>query len=318
MKTISVVIPAYNEEKNIERSISAVSSVVHPLSQKYFFEFVVVDDGSKDKTSERVGELAKNNKTIKLIQFTRNFGKEIALTAGIINATGDAVIMIDADGQQPAELIPRFLEAWEKGAPVVVAVRNSHKGEGIVKRTGSYLFYKIMSWMSETEIVPYSTDFRLLDREVVESFKLLEERSRITRGLIDWLGYDTTYIQYDSNKREDSKPGYSFIKLMRLALTSFATHSLFPLKVVGYLGFFMTILSFIFGVFVFLSRYVFHTVWSLSLTDAGLLAILLVFLVSIILACLGFIALYIGNIQVESFRRPHFVIRKKVNFMETK
>ena len=313
MKTISIVIPAYNEEKNIEKILSTVSKTCDSL-KSYGYEILVIDDGSKDKTTECVTRYAKTNTHVKLLQFTRNFGKENALTAGLAHAIGDAVIMIDADGQQPPELITQFVSAWEKGAPVVVAVRNSHKGEGIVKRTGSYFFYKLMSYMSETAIVPYSTDFRLLDREVVESFKLLPERSRITRGLIDWLGYDTTYIQYDSNMREDSKPGYSFLKLTRLALVSFVTHSILPLKIVGYLGFFMTIISFIFGSIVFIIRYVFHNPWALSLTDAGLLAILIVFLVSIVLSCLGLMALYIGNMQVESLQRPHYVIRKKVHF----
>ena len=316
MKRISIIIPAYNEEKNIVRVIADVLEKLEGISSRYDIELVVVDDGSKDATPRLVMDLAKKDPRIKYIQFTRNFGKETALTAGIMSASGDAVVMIDADGQHPPELIADFITTWEAGSKVVVGVRNSHRGESPVKRIGSYFFYKLMSATSETEMVPYSTDFRLLDRDVVESFKLLEERSRITRGLIDWLGYDTVYVKYSSNQRASGNPGYSFIKLIRLALSSFATHSLFPLKLVGYLGACTTVLSFLFGCFVILVHFIIRTSWGLSLSGADMLSILIVFLISLVLCCLGFMALYIGNIQTQSLRRPHFVIRRKVNFVE--
>ncbi len=313
MKKISVVMPAFNEEAIVESSVARVLSVLKDIDGRYDYEIVVVDDGSKDRTGEKVTALGQNNNRIKLLQFTRNFGKEIALTAGIVHATGDAVVTIDMDMQQPPELIKDFIEHWEKGAMVVVGVRKTHEGEKFFKRAGSYLFYKLMSFMSETAMMPYSTDFRLIDREVVESFKQLQERNRMTRGLIDWLGYETTHVYYDSALRE-GKPVYSFFKLAHLAMTSFITHSIFPLKLVGYLGVTITCFSFLLGCFAFLSKYVWETAWGRALSGVDMLSIFVVFQIGIVLCCLGFVALYIANIQNESLRRPLFIVRKKTNF----
>lgn len=314
MKTISVVVPAYNEEKILARTITELVSVLDTLGPLYTYELIIVDDGSKDGTARVVLEQAEKNNRVKLLQFTRNFGKEISLTAGINTASGDAVVTTDADLQQPPELILEFVKHWEAGARVAVGVRKTHSGEKWIKRFGSYVFYKLMAYMSETAMLPYSTDFRLMDREVVESFKQLGERNRITRGLIDWLGYDTEYIYYDSKLRTDSKPVYSFLKLSRLAMISFVTHSIFPLKLVGYLGMFVTGGSLLLGAFMLLSKYVWHTAWGMMLSGVDMLSVVIVFQVGIVLCCLGFIALYIANIQSESLRRPLYIVKKKHNF----
>jgi glycosyltransferase involved in cell wall biosynthesis len=314
MKKISVVVPVYNEEGNIRIISDAIFKALHSFTSKYIIDVLFVNDGSSDGTEVEIRNLSARDSRVRAIHFTRNFGKEQALTAGIINSGGDAVITIDADGQQPPEIISQFIEKWEKGIPVVVAIRKSHKGENFLKRAGSYVFYKVMSFAGDTNIMAYSTDFRLIDRRVVESFRSFGEQNRMTRGLIDWLGYKTEYVKYDSNLRKRGHAGYSYAKLIKLALTSIATHSLLPLKIVGYLGFIMTGFSFIFGSFVVVTRYVFPSNWALSLTDAGMLSILVIFLVSLILSCLGLMALYIGNIQIESLKRPHFIIREKVNF----
>ena len=308
---VSVVTPVYNEEENIKPLYSLFCEITHKLAQNYTFELIFVNDGSSDKSSIVIEDVAKADNRIKYIELSRNFGKEIAVTAGLNNCFGDAAIIIDADLQHPVELIPEFINKWEAGAEVVVGVRKSNRGEGIVKKVGSLLFYKIINQISDVKIVPQATDFRLIDRVVINEFNKFVEARRMTRALIDWLGFKRDYVYFDANERNHGKAGYGFLKLFRLAMDSFVSLSLFPLKLSGYLGFIISLFSGFLGLYILLGKYFFHESFASSFSGPAQLAILIVFLVGIILMSLGLIALYVANIHGEVVGRPIYVVRKK-------
>jgi dolichol-phosphate mannosyltransferase len=310
-KLISVVIPCYNEEANVPRLHEELAGVFAPLASRYNAEFLFVDDGSKDGTVAAIEKLAARDPRVIPISFSRNFGKEVATTAGIRNAKGAAVIMIDADLQHPPELIPLFLKKWEDGADVVVGVRKKNKHYNPVKRCGASLYYKIMGAISDTPMLPRETDFRLIDRQVADAFNEFTERQRSARALIDWLGFKREYIEFDMHDRANGKASYSFGKLVHLATYSFISHSLVPLRLAGYLGIVITFLSGLLGLTVFFEQYIFRDVWGWHFSGAALLGIVDVFLIGIVLICLGIIALYIENIHNETTNRPIYVIRKK-------
>jgi len=311
MKLLSFIIPAYNESANVMPLYTRLQSVLKPLSDRYTFEILFVNDGSKDTTAEEVTKLTKADTRVKLIDFSRNFGKEIATTAGLHHCTGDACMMIDADLQHPAELIPDFIAKWEEGSDVVVGILKESKSDSWVKKIGGKIFYVILNKISDTEITPNATDFRLLDRAVIDAFNEFKETKRLTRGLIDWLGFRRTYIFFDAEERLHGTASYSVWKLLKLALNSFMSLSLFPLKVAGYIGIFITSFSLIAGSYIFLGKYFFKWYWALTFSDSEDLAIFIVFLVGIILMSLGLISLYIANIHEEVIKRPLYVIRKE-------
>ncbi len=313
---ISIIIPARNEEKNIPLICDKIIKVWDILKHKYAYEIIFVNDGSTDASSAVLEKLGTENKNVKYIEFSRNFGKELALSAGIFYARGDAAIIIDADLQHPPELIPDFIEKWEKGAEIVIGIRNKNKGEGLIKKFGSILFYKIMNSIGETEILPQETDYRLLDKKVIVEFNRFTEKNRITRGLIDWLGFKKDYIYFNAHERINGKAQYNNMKLFRLALASFVSQSLFPLKFAGYLGIFITFFSGLFGLFIFIERYILNDPWGMSFSGPAILAVIILFLIGIVLSCLGLIALYIASIHTEMINRPIFVIRKKGNLEE--
>lgn len=309
-RLISVVIPSCNEEKNVPLIHEKIRGVFSALPD-YCYEMIFVDDGSSDNTVAAIERLAEKDPGVKLIEFSRNFGKEAAISAGFLDAVGEAVIMIDADLQHPPELIPEMVGKWKAGADVVVGVRDRNKGEGWVKKAGSFMFYKIMSRISDTKITPRATDFRLVDRQVVEAFKRFTEKERMARGLIDWLGFRREYVHFSANERIYGKAAYGQLKLMRLAASALVAYSLFPLRIVGYLGVFISLAFGLFGVYLFFGAFVFRDPFALSFSGTAQLAILLTFLIGIILSSLGLIALYVGSIRNEVMNRPVYVIRKR-------
>ncbi len=308
---ISVVVPCYNEEGNVSRLYEALTGVFASLSSRYDAEILFIDDGSTDGTAAAIEKLAKSDPRIKSISFSRNFGKEVATTAGIRNARGAAVIMLDADLQHPPELISQFIEKWRDGAEVVIGVRKKNKKYPLAKRCGAALYYKLMNAISDTPMIPRETDFRLIDREVADAFDALTEHQRSTRALIDWLGFRREYIEFDANDRADGKASYSLGKLVHLAVYSSISHSLLPLRLAGYLGAVITFLSGLLGLAVIFEQYLFHDAWRWHFSGSAQLAIIDLFLIGIVLSCLGIIALYIENIHGETINRPMYVIRKK-------
>jgi dolichol-phosphate mannosyltransferase len=308
-KLISIVVPVHNEEENIPVMYAELRRVVAPLP--YDFEFIFVNDGSTDRSSEKLESLARQDRAVEVLEFTRNFGKEAATTAGLSRCRGAACILIDGDLQHPVEHIPEFLEKWEKGADVVIGVRKKSEGERLLRRIGSYLFYLTINTIAETEITPRATDYRLLDRAVVEEFRRMHEKNRMTRALVDWMGYERDFVYFTARERTRGRASYSYLKLVRLALSSYIAHSLVPLKIAGYLGMVITALSGLLGVFMIVDMFVLADAYRLHFTGAAMLATMTLFLVGIALICLGLIALYIGQIHREVIDRPLYIIKKR-------
>lgn len=311
MKSILIIIPAYNEEKNIVPACAKLKEVLTPLADRYAFEILFVNDGSRDNTISEIEKMAQTDPMIKYIDFSRNFGKELATTAGINSCTADACMMLDADMQHPIELIPEFIAKWERGADVVVGVRKANKSDGWIKKIGSSIFYMIINQIAEVHIIPGATDFRLIDRTVITEFNRFTETNRMTRALIDWLGFRRDYIYFDANERVHGTASYSFWKLFKLAINSFVSLSLAPLKLAGLLGIFITLISGSSGFYILLGKYAFRTHFASTFSDAENLAILILFLVGIILMSIGLLAMYVANIHSEVVRRPIYVIRRK-------
>lgn len=312
-KMISVVVPVCNEEEGIgefldERLFKALAKI-----DGYKFEIILVNDGSKDKTIDILQAYAEKDKNIKVVSLVRNFGKEMALSAGLRYAEGDAVLTIDADGQQPPEKIEEFIKAWENGAEIVVGVRDHYTKHGLIPKIGSKLFYWLLKLMGNKTTVPGSTDFRLMDRVVVDEFNELTEHNRITRGLVDWMGYKKTDIYYTYGERMNGNPSYNFKKLWNLAIDSFISMSTTPLVIFGYIGIFITIGSFLLGAFCIINQYILGDPLGLYWNGAVQMAIFITFLVGLVLISQAITALYISHIHAETQNRPLFIVSKKAS-----
>jgi polyisoprenyl-phosphate glycosyltransferase len=307
-KLISLVIPTYNEEKNIAPLYGELQKVFAGL--KYEFEIIFVDDGSKDGSLLELGKLSQNDKRVKTIGFSRNFGKEIALSAGCHFSQGDAVITIDADLQHPPMLIPELLKKWEEGFEVIYTVRNENKGASLMKKVTSSLYWWLFGKISSIKSEPHSTDFRLIDRNVVEVFRKFPERGRIFRGIIDWMGYKRARIEFTANERNSGAPTYSYRKLVGLAINSLTAFSLLPLRLAGYLGVIILTISSL----LLLAMFIFEITRIMDFTAIAFFVVANTLLTGVILICLGFIALYIARIHDEVVDRPLYIVREKINF----
>ena len=308
-KVISIIIPAYNEQENVSLVAKAIKDVFQNI-QNYNYRILFVDDGSTDNTLQKIKELSAQDNHICYLEFSRNFGKEIATTAGIQHCQGDACIMVDADLQHPVDLIPKFIAKWEKGADIVTGIREKNKNEGWIKKVGSYFFYKIINAIGDVKVVPRATDFRLLDKKVIKEYKRFTEKERMTRALIDWMGFKRDYIYFNANERANGEASYSKFKLLKLALNSFVSYSLFPLRLAGYLGFLIIFTFGPAGLFILVGKYFLNNSFAWSFSGPAQLAILLAFLIGIILVSLGLISFYIAAIHREVLNRPLYVVRE--------
>lgn len=317
-KLISIIVPVYNEEKSVSLVYNALLGVMKGLSSGYDFEIIFINDGSTDQSGQSIEALTKTDRRIKYIEFSRNFGKERATSAGIHHAKGDAAIMIDADMQHPPKLIPEFIKKWEKGADIVIGVRERDKNEGFVRKYGALCFYKTINAIGETKIIPNATDFRLIDKKVINEFKQFTERNRMTRGLLDWMGFKKDYITFRAEERISGSARYSTLKLIKLALSTIVSHSLFPLKFAGYLGIFIIFTSGPLGLFMLIDKYLINDPFGLNFTGTAALAVVILFMMGIVLSCLGLMALYIANIHNEVTNRPLYIIRKTENLEDHK
>lgn len=252
-KSLAIIIPVYNEGAGVRHFLDE-QLLLAIRDLPYEIELIIVDDGSTDRSLDAIkASKAFLETPTKIISFTRNFGKESALSAGLKYAETDAAIMLDADGQHPVGAIPTMLEKWEQGAKIVTAVNS---GNSTKHRFGSKMFYRMMRMMGNKSFREGAMDFRLLDKNVVDEFNRFTEHNRITRGLIDWLGFPQEYIKVTTLKRTSGEPTYSRKKLSRLALDSFVSMSRTPLLIFGYLGLFITIFSLFFGLFILIEQYV--------------------------------------------------------------
>jgi len=307
---ISIIIPCHNEAANIRPFYLALADVM--AHQRERFELIFVNDGSRDATSENVIKLRRQDPRVRLIELARNFGKEIAVTAGINRAQGAAAITIDADLQHPPDLIPKLIAGWREGNEVVVGVRQPGHGHSTyIHRLFSKLFYRIMRVISETEVVPNATDYRLIDRVVINEFNRFTERNRLTRGLIDWLGFSRSYVPFAPAQRFAGEAAYSYFKLTKLAMNSFISMSLAPLRVASFLGAVIITVSLPLGIFIFVEKYLLHDPLHLAFSGSAILAVILLFLSGIILSTQGLMALYVANIHDEVMNRPLYVARRE-------
>lgn len=303
---ISIIVPVYNEADNLPLLYKELSDRSRMLP--YQFEMLFVDDGSQDDSIKVLNRFAKRDRRVRLIRFSRNFGKEAAVTAGLHAARGNAALIMDADMQMPPSLMEQFIRKWESGAEVVVGVFKS-RNLSLVKKAGAKVFYNIMRRISHTKITPNATDYRLLDRKVINVFNQFTERNRITRGLIDWLGFERDYIYFEQQPRKFGTPGYTFRKLLNLAMNSFTAYSLLPLRLAGYIGAAILAISIPMGIFLYVERYVLGDYLHLGINGTTMLAMLTVFMVGLVLTCLGLMAMYIAHIHAEVTNRPLYVVR---------
>jgi glycosyltransferase involved in cell wall biosynthesis len=304
---ISIVIPTFNEMGNVDRQHETLQRLL--AEQPWKYEFVYVDDGSSDGSGKWIRKQTKDDPHVRFVAFTRNLGKEAALAAGIKAARGDAIMMVDSDAQFPVKMIPEFVAKWQEGAEVVVGVRKSNQREGFVKRYGSKLFYWMLGSLSDGQTVPGSTDFRLIDRRVADEFNFLTEHNRITRGLIDWLGYDRAYIDFHALPRENGSAGYTLKKMVSLAIHTFVAQSTRPLLFTGALGVLVMVVAVVLGLFMVVEQYVLGDPLHLGFTGTAVLAVFLSFLVGVVLGCQGLLALYVESIHNETQNRPLYVVR---------
>ncbi|HSW66938.1 MAG TPA: glycosyltransferase family 2 protein [Bacillota bacterium] len=305
---LSVVVPTYNEQSNI---VPLYKKLLTILSSLKSYELIYVNDGSSDETLEQLQRLAKDNPHVRVISFSRNFGKEAATSAGLHYATGEGILMIDADGQFPPEFIPQFIEKWQAGAQVVTGVRTANHKEGLVKRQGSKLFYRILNMLGGVQMKPGSTDFRLIDRSVQQQFTRFTERSRMTRGLLDWAGFSEEYIYFQASARVGGDPGYKTSKLVKLAMNSFISLSYAPLYLSIYAGLIITPLALLTGIFVIVEQLILGDPWHLDFTGTAMLGIMLLFFLGIMLIAQGLSALYISHIHIETQNRPLYVVDER-------
>ncbi|MBR0467944.1 glycosyltransferase family 2 protein [Candidatus Saccharibacteria bacterium] len=311
-RLLSIVIPVHNEEACIRGFLEDELLPVVKKIDEYDIQLVLVNDGSRDDTLYILKKFAKQRgDKVRLLSLSRNFGKEAALAAGMRYADGDAILTMDADGQQPPKLIPKFIKKWEGGAKVVTGVRDKFTKHGLLQRVGSKLFYKLLRMMGNKYTVPGSTDYRIIDREVVDEYNKLSEHNRITRGLVDWLGYKQEYIEYTYGARMAGKPSYNLKKLFHLAVDSFISMSTTPLVVFGYIGIFITMISFMLGVFVIVNQYILGDPLQLYWNGAVQMSIFISFLVGLVLISQAITALYISHIHAETQGRPLYVIDRK-------
>lgn len=303
------MIPAYKEESSIVPLGDSLIQVLNTLRDKYVFSIIFVNDWSSDNTWNKIEELASKNSIVRWINLSRNFWKELAITAWLTYAQWDAIITLDADGQHPVEKIP-FIEKWEEGFDIVYNKRPEIVNVSLLKRLNSWAFYTIFNLISKFKLEPGATDYRLLDRKVVNAYLQFSERNRIYRWLIDWLGFKKYPLIFDARKREHWKATYTHSMLVRLALHSMTSFSFFPLKLVGYLGVLMTVLSSLLLTFVILDKF---TIDRFGFSNIAAILLVNMALIGIVLMSLWLIALYIASIHEEVVGRPLFVIKDKLN-----
>lgn len=305
---ISVVVPVYNEEAVINESYSRLKVVLEGLNEPY--ELIFVNDGSRDATTAMIRGICNDDSTVRLIDFARNFGHQTAITAGMDYSTGDAIIVIDADLQDPPEVIPEMIAKWREGFDVVYGQRAQRKGETLFKRFTSAAFYRVLNKLTDVEIPVDTGDFRLIDRKVCDALKQVKERNRYIRGIISWLGFRQTGVEFVREKRFAGETKYPLKKMLRFAFDAITSFSYKPLKLATYAGVTVSLTGFGY-MMVVLYQKLFTT--STVTGWASMMAVNL-FFNGVVLLMLGIIGEYIGRIYDEAKGRPLYVIREELNF----
>jgi glycosyltransferase involved in cell wall biosynthesis len=305
---MSIIVPCFNEEAVIGRFFETVTAELDALDADW--EIICVDDGSRDNTLERLLEFARTDERVKVLELTRNFGKEAAITAGLDVSTGDVVVPLDADLQDPPSLIAAMLAQWRNGYDVVYASRRSRQRDTLTKRVTAGGFYKLYNRLTTVPIPENTGDFRLMDRRVVDRLGELPERTRFMKGLFAWLGFKSTAVEYDRPAREEGQTSWSYWKLWNFALDGLTSFSTVPLRVWTYVGMAVSLLSFLYAAFL-----IFRTLF-LGVDTPGYASIMVVvlFLGGVQLISLGVIGEYLGRVFVEVKQRPVYLVDRVYQF----
>ncbi|NES99147.1 MAG: glycosyltransferase family 2 protein [Sphaerospermopsis sp. SIO1G2] len=301
---LSVIVPIYNEEQNIDYLFERLVSALDNLNLKY--EIVCVNDGSRDNSLKYLIENHHRNPNIKVVDMSRNFGKEIALSAGLDYAIGSAIVPIDADLQDPPELIAELVAKWREGYDVVYATRRLRQGESWLKRFTANAFYQTIICMSPVPIPKNTGDFRLLDRCVVDALKQLPERNRFMKGLFAWVGFNQTSIIYDRPQRYKGVTKWNYWKLWNFAIDGITSFSLLPLKVWSYIGIILSLISFLYASFLLLRT----LILGIDVPGYASLMVAILFLGGVQLISLGIIGEYLGRVYDEVKGRPLYFVKE--------
>lgn len=308
-KKISILIPAYNEEEVLQHLYERLGKLADSTTD-YTFEFLFVNDGSRDRTLEIIKSYAKKDPRIAYVDLSRNFGKEIAMIAGLDHVTGDATVIIDADLQDPPELIPKMIKYWEDGFDDVYARRSSRAGESWVKKITSEVFYKLLKRSTSVPIQQDTGDFRLLDKRCVEALRQFRESQRYTKGMFSWIGYKKKEILYDRDPRAAGETKWNYLKLINLAIDGITSFTTAPLRIASVLGILVSFAAFVYILFLVIRTAMFGT----DLAGYPSMMAVILFLGGVQLLSLGIIGEYIGRIFNETKQRPlYFVEEYHVN-----
>jgi len=303
---LSVIVPVYNEEKNVEPLLKRLSATLANTPH----EIIFVSDGSRDGTEAEIKKHAVSNKNIKLVAFHRNFGHQMALSCGYEIAKGDCTVSIDADLQDPPEIIPEMIALWKKGAKVIYAKRKKRDVDSFFKKTTAACFYRMINFLSDTPIPREVGDYRLLDREVVNFLVKLPERSRFLRGLVAWGGFPAEFVYFEREKRFSGETHYTLSKMLNFALEGITTFSTKPLRLASYFGFMAASVGFLGVLYAVLGKIFLPEYW---VTGWTALFVGIMFLGGVQLITIGIIGEYIGKIYHEIQKRPQYLIRETVN-----
>jgi len=309
-KSLSVIVPCFNEEEVINETYKRLKAVLKTLELKT--EIIFINDGSSDNTELLLNEFIRTDKNIKIISFSRNFGHQKAVTAGLNHCTSDMAVIIDADLQDPPEVIPDMIKTMiDSNAQVVYCVRKSRKGEGIFKKLSAKVFYRLLNFFSEVRLPVDTGDFRLIDKSIIREFNQMHEKGKYIRGLVSWIGFKQVPFYYEREARFAGETKYPFSKMLKLATTSLLYFSTKPLKLASALGFFSVAFSLILGIWSVLGKLMGYTHASSGWTS---LFVLIIFFGGVQLLTIGIVGSYIGNLFDEIKNRPEYIIDKKVNF----
>lgn len=312
MKKISVVIPMYYEEEVANECYNRTKKVLNGL-EDYDHEIIFVNDGSKDKTLPILKEIATKDEKAKVISFSRNFGHQAAVTAGLKFVTGDCILIIDSDMQDPPELLVDMLKLWEDGNEVIYAKRKTRKGESKFKLMTAKMFYKILNNLSDVEIPKDTGDFRLVDRKVVDVINSMPEHNKFLRGLFSWVGFKQEPIEYERQERFAGKTKYPLKKMLKLASDGIISFSTKPLKIIGGIGIASIFISFILLIYAILS-YIFK--WNNLASGWTSLMVAITFFAGVQLVSIWMISEYIARIYDDTKQRPEYIINEKINIKE--
>jgi dolichol-phosphate mannosyltransferase len=303
MKT-SIIIPIYNEEGNINKLYERLKSLIKNINSE--FEFIFINDGSKDQSIQLIKLIASKDSDVKFINFSRNFGHQIAVTAGLDKSTGDRIVIIDADLQDPPELIIDMFNKMDDGYEVVYAKRKARKGESWLKKFTAKMFYRILKSITSVNIPVDTGDFRIMDRKIVDALKEMPEQQKFLRGQISWIGFNQTYIEYERNERFAGETGYTYKKMIRFALDGITSFSNFPLKFASICGFVVSGIAFIVMLYALYSRFISKD----YIEGWTSIIISVLFLGGIQLISIGIIGEYISRLSSNVRNRPLYIIRE--------